>query len=70
MTDMSQEQIPRVTAGELQAQRQAGADVVVVDVRPLPLFQEHHIPGAISIPADELGQRSSVLDPRQAVVFY
>jgi rhodanese-related sulfurtransferase len=70
VSEESPEQVYRTTAEELRARREAGADVVVVDVRPPPLFQEHRIPGAISIPRDELDQRSSVLDARQAIVFY
>lgn len=67
---MTAEGIPRVTALELRERRQGGADLVVVDVRSAPLFHDHRVPGAISIPKDELDELASVLGPEQGIVFY
>lgn len=70
MTGVTSEEIPRITAQELRALMQGAADLVVVDVRKVESFNEHRLPGAISIPKVELDQRYSVLDPEQEIVFY
>jgi rhodanese-related sulfurtransferase/DNA-binding transcriptional ArsR family regulator len=45
-------------------------DVVVLDVRPRIEYQAGHIPGARSIPIDELAQRLKELPRDQTVVAY
>ena len=54
---------------ELLARSEAG-EVVVVDVRPRLEFEAGHLPGAVSIPLDEVSQRISELDPNTTVVAY
>lgn len=44
--------------------------VTVLDVRPAEEFQAGHLPGAISIPLDELEQRLSELPKDQEIVAY
>jgi len=46
------------------------ADVTVIDVRPVGEYLSAHIPGAISIPIDELQQRMSELPKEQQIVAY
>ena len=70
MTEETAGQVPRISAQELRALMQDAADLVVVDVRKVESFNEHRLPGAISIPKAELDQRYSVLGPEQGVVFY
>jgi rhodanese-related sulfurtransferase/DNA-binding transcriptional ArsR family regulator len=60
------EQVGRV---ELLRRAKAG-EVVVLDVRPSPEFAAGHIPGAISIPVDELPQRLSELPTDIEIVAY
>ncbi len=51
--------------------RRAGAgDVIVLDVRPPAEFAAGHIPGAMSIPIDQLGQRLAELPAGTEVVAY
>ena len=50
--------------------RSTSDDVVVVDVRPALEFEAGHLPGAISIPLEELAQRISQLDPNASIVAY
>ncbi|MGW5516856.1 rhodanese-like domain-containing protein [Nocardia africana] len=45
---------PAVTAAELEALRDDGADVVVIDTRTLPEFTAGHVPGAVGVPGAEL----------------
>jgi rhodanese-related sulfurtransferase len=54
---------------ELAARLEAG-DVVVLDVRPTPEFTAGHIPGARSVPVDELRQHLRALPKDVEVVAY
>ncbi len=58
-----------VTLNELYA-RLHETDLVVLDVRPNPEYAQGHIPGACSIPIEELEQRLSELAPEQEIVAY
>ncbi|MEU2509018.1 metalloregulator ArsR/SmtB family transcription factor [Streptomyces sp. NPDC007863] len=54
---------------ELQARIAAG-DVVVLDVRPVEEYRAGHIPGALSIPVDELDERIGELPEDLEIVVY
>jgi rhodanese-related sulfurtransferase/DNA-binding transcriptional ArsR family regulator len=54
---------------ELLRRARAG-EVVVLDVRPTPEYVAGHIPGAVSIPIDELPRRLSELPADVEVVAY
>ncbi|WP_205857497.1 ArsR/SmtB family transcription factor [Phytoactinopolyspora endophytica] len=58
-----------VSREQLLAHVEAG-DVVVLDVRPLEEYAAGHIPGAISIPVDELAERIDDLPDGVEVVTY
>ncbi|MFF0818453.1 rhodanese-like domain-containing protein [Rhodococcus sp. NPDC003318] len=45
---------PSVSAAELKALKDEGADVVVIDTRTLPEFTAGHVPGAVGVPGAEL----------------
>ncbi len=62
-------ELETVTRREL-AQRLRSGGVVVVDVRPEEEHQAGHIPGAISIPIDELHERLADLPDDAEVVAY
>lgn len=59
----------RVTREELLRRARAG-EIVVLDVRPREEFDAGHIPGAISVPVDELTDRLSELPADQEIVAY
>jgi rhodanese-related sulfurtransferase/DNA-binding transcriptional ArsR family regulator len=61
--------IEQVGRAELLRRAEAG-EVVVLDVRPSPEFAAGHIPGAVSIPVDELPQRLSELPADVEIVAY
>ena len=63
------EDTEQVDREELLRRAQAG-EVVVLDVRPAPEFAAGHIPGAVSIPIDELPERLSELPADLEVVAY
>jgi rhodanese-related sulfurtransferase/DNA-binding CsgD family transcriptional regulator len=54
---------------ELQARLQAG-DVVLIDVRPEAEYQAGHLPGARSIPLNEIKQQLASLPDDQMIVAY
>ena len=61
---------PRVTASQLQAMREAGEDLVIVDGRPFSEYRNMNIPGGICCPNGELAWRIKEIapDPRTTVV--
>jgi rhodanese-related sulfurtransferase len=60
---------PTISPKELVA-RLGQDDVVLLDVRPAPEYQAGHIPGAISIPYDELPERLAELPTGKTIVAY
>ena len=58
-----------VSRSELLERVQRG-DVVVLDVRPREEFEQGHIPGAVSVPLEELEARLRTLSRRTEVVAY
>ena len=50
--------------------RVKNGDVIVIDVRPVEEFRAGHIPGAISMPVDELKARIKELPKRREIVAY
>lgn len=60
---------PTISAAEL-AIRLRQNDIVLLDVRPAVEYQAGHIPGAISIPYDELQARLAELPAGKTIVTY
>jgi rhodanese-related sulfurtransferase/DNA-binding transcriptional ArsR family regulator len=58
-----------VDRAELLSRAQAG-DVVVLDVRPAEEYAAGHIPGAVSVPLDQLAERIAELPDGVEVVAY
>jgi rhodanese-related sulfurtransferase len=50
--------------------RVRSGDATVIDVRPREEYAAGHIPGAVSIPLDELAERLAELPPDQEIVAY
>lgn len=63
------DQLQAVTGEELEQWRDNG-EVVVLDVRPAEEYAAGHIPGARSIPVDELDERLDELPKDQEIVAY
>jgi rhodanese-related sulfurtransferase/DNA-binding transcriptional ArsR family regulator len=63
------EDVEQIGRDELLRRAQAG-EIVVLDVRPTAEFAAGHIPGALSIPIDELPDRLSELPADLDVVAY
>jgi rhodanese-related sulfurtransferase len=58
-----------VSREDLWRRVQAG-DVVILDLRPRAEYDAGHIPGAVSIPLDELGDRLAEIAVDRAIVAY
>jgi rhodanese-related sulfurtransferase/DNA-binding transcriptional ArsR family regulator len=63
------EDTEQVDREELLRRAQAG-EAIVLDVRPAPEFAAGHIPGAVSIPLDELPDRLAELPADVEIVAY
>jgi rhodanese-related sulfurtransferase len=61
--------VEEVPAEELLRRAQTG-DVLVLDVRPVEEYVAGHIPGAVSVPVDELAARLAELPDDMEVVAY
>lgn len=59
----------RISADELRERLRRG-EAVLLDVRPHQEYQAGHLPGAMSVPLDELERRLSELPPDKTVVAY
>lgn len=59
----------RVSLGDAYAAYQTGA-AVFVDVRGEPYFSEQRIPGAVSIPYDQVELALEELEPDQWIITY
>jgi rhodanese-related sulfurtransferase/DNA-binding transcriptional ArsR family regulator len=66
---LGEDEATEVTQEELRARVTAG-DVVVLDVRPAEEYRAGHIPGAVSIPVEELTHRIDELPEETEIVVY
>lgn len=61
--------VPRIEI-EIAKQMADAGDAVLVDVRSKATFEQAHIAGAISMPADEVLDRYRELPTNKLVIFY
>jgi rhodanese-related sulfurtransferase/DNA-binding HxlR family transcriptional regulator len=66
----ARDELEPVTRKELARRLKAGDDLVVLDVRPAAEHAAGHLPGAVSIPVDELRRRLAELPGDREVVAY
>jgi rhodanese-related sulfurtransferase len=66
----ARDQLEPVTRQELARRLQDGDHLVVLDVRPAAEHAAGHLPGAVSIPVDELRRRLSELPADREIVAY
>ena len=60
----------RISLEQLKEKLDAGADIVIVDVRSKDDFGEGHIIGAVSIPYEEIESRYTELPPDKEIITY
>jgi len=66
----ARDELEPVTRQELARRLQDGDDLVVLDVRPAAEHAAGHLPGAVSIPVDELQRRLAELPADREIVAY
>ncbi len=66
----TREEVPRIAPAELKGRLDSGEEVLVVDARSAREFQQQHIPGAISVPYNEVEARLGELPRDQEIVLY
>ena len=66
----ARDQLEAVTREELARRLQDGDPLVVLDVRPVAEHVAGHLPGAVSIPIDELRRRLAELPADREIVAY
>lgn len=59
-----------IASEDVQRYREAGEDVVVIDLRPAEAFRAGHLPRARSVPLAELRRRESEIPRSGRVVLY
>ena len=59
----------QISVDELRKRLKKG-EVILIDVRPSMEYESGHLPGAISVPLDELEYRLSELPPDKTIVAY
>lgn len=65
----SPSRLEAIDGGELR-RRVAAGDVTVLDVRPREEYRAGHIPGAVSMPVEELERRLSEIPKERPVIAY
>jgi rhodanese-related sulfurtransferase len=66
----ARDQLEPVTRQELARRLQDGDSMVVLDVRPAAEYAAGHLPGAVSVPVDELRRRLAELPADREIVAY
>ena len=66
----ARDELEPVTREELARRLRDGDDLLVLDVRPAAEFAAGHLPGAVSIPVEELRRRLAELPADREVVAY
>jgi rhodanese-related sulfurtransferase len=61
---------PLITPRDLDARRNDGETIQVVDVRSAKDYAKSHVPGAVNIPLGDLRDRAGELDPNAPTVTY
>jgi 3-mercaptopyruvate sulfurtransferase SseA len=64
------DQVPRMAPSVVKERLDTGDDILVVDARSTTQYQQSHIPGAISVPLDQVASRLDELPQDQDIVFY
>ena len=63
-------EIPRITADETKRRLDAGERILLVDVRGREAYDRSHIPGAISVPVNDIEARFGEIPVDRTIVTY
>ena len=59
-----------ISVAELNARHESGTAPIVIDVRTAGEYASGHIPGAINIPFDQVGQRVAEIETTRGAALY
>jgi rhodanese-related sulfurtransferase len=59
-----------MSSTELAQRLEEDKDMLLIDVLDESSFQEEHIPGAVNIPLDQLGEKAKTFKKNQRIVVY
>jgi membrane protein DedA with SNARE-associated domain len=62
-------EVARITPEELRRKLEAGEEVFVIDLRSEREFEEHAIPGAMHMPADQVAERSGAIPRDRDIIL-
>ncbi len=68
--NVARHEMVTISCAQLRTKMQDVQPIQLIDVRTVGEFQGGHLPGAISIPIDELRNRLGEIDPKLATVVY
>ena len=58
-----------ITREELKEKMERGDDFVLVDVLDEPYYRQSHLPGAINLPLESVGEAADVLSDKSAEII-
>ncbi len=64
--------VETISREELKEKMDRGKDLILVDTMAEPYYRHSHLPGAINLPADQVGKRAPDLLPEKGaeIVVY
>ncbi len=64
--------VQNISRDELKAKMDRGDDFVLVDTMPEMYYRHSHLPGAVNLPVNEVGERAPELlpDPNAEIIVY
>ena len=70
MQERQEQEVRKMTIGELKARMESPNPYILADARDVNSYDDAHIPGAISIPADEVDRLADQYDRDMDVITY
>jgi len=72
MTNQSKTPVPRISRDEIKTKLDRGDKFVLVEALPEQYYRKAHLPGAINLPHDQIGELAPRLlpDKSQEIVVY
>lgn len=65
-----EQQVRKISIDELSDILKSKKDVVLVDARPRDMYDQKHLPGAISIPLEDIKEYANKFDKNAKIVTY
>jgi len=63
-------EVPRISVEEVKARMDAGASMVIVDSRSRGDYESSHVPGAVSLPLEDMAEPYDQFEGFELIVTY